>query len=203
MAMRGQVHFVALIAGLTGGLACGKSFVASEFARLGCRVVEADALGHAVLAPGGEAHEAVVKAFGTADRARLASVVFQDPEAMAQLNAIVHPAVRRLARQQFQEIARADPHAVIIYAAAILVETGGYREVDKLIVVACTREQQMARAMERPKATEADVLARLDRQWPLQKKLPYADYVIDTGGTREETLDRTKIVFEELRRLAS
>jgi dephospho-CoA kinase len=192
-----------LIVGLTGGLACGKSLVAMELGRLGCRIVEADELGHAVLQPGGEAHDAVVREFGTADRPRLASLVFGDPDAVARLNAIVHPAVRRLARRRFDEIAAADPHSIAVYVAAILIESGGYREVDKLIVLSCPREQQIARALERPNATQADVLARLDRQWPLQKKLEYADYVIDTGGTKEHALNQTKIVFEDLRRLAT
>jgi len=192
-----------LIAGLTGGLACGKSFVAAELGRLGCRIVEADELGHLVLQPGGEAHDAVVREFGTAERPRLASLVFGDPDAVARLNALVHPAVRRLARRRFEEIAAADAHAIAVYVAAILIETGGHREVDRLIVVSCPREQQIARALGRPNATEADVLARLDRQLPLQKKLEYADYVIDTGGTKEHALNQTKIVFEDLRRLAT
>ena len=189
-----------LIAGLTGGLACGKSFVADSLRELGCHIIEADALGHAVLQPGGEAYEAVLSRFGTVDRATLASLVFTNPEALAELNAIVHPAVRLRAKA---EIASQDPHAIIIYVAAILIETGGHRDVDKLIVVSCERDQQIARALERPHATEAGVRSRLASQLPLQEKLAYADYVIDTGGTKEHTLHQTKIVFEDLRRLAS
>lgn len=192
-----------LIVGLTGGLACGKSFIAAELGRLGCRIVEADALGHAVLQPGGEAHDAVMREFGTTDRPRLAELVFNDSEAIARLNAVVHPAVRRLAQREFREIAESDPRAIVVYVAAILIETGGHREVDKLIVATCPREQQIARALQRPNATESDVLGRLERQLPIQEKLGYADYVIDTGGTKAHTLDQTKIVFEDLRRLAS
>jgi dephospho-CoA kinase len=188
-----------LIVGLTGGLACGKSFVAAKLSELGCVIVEADELGHAVLEPGGEAHDAVLKLFGTVDRPALASLVFSDPEALAKLNAIVHPAVRQRAQAEF---ARQDPHAIVVYVAAILIESGGYADADKVVVVACPREQQIARALERPNATEAGVLARLARQLPLEEKLEYADYVIDTGGTKEETVSQTKIVFEELRRLA-
>jgi dephospho-CoA kinase len=188
-----------LIAGLTGGLACGKSFVAAEFRALGCTVIEADELGHAVLEPGGEAHDAVIQRFGTADRPALAARVFNDPKALADLNAIVHPAVRRRAKA---EIARQPRGAIVIYVAAILIESGGLEDVEKLIVVKCPRDQQMARALERPGATEANVLARLARQMPLEEKLRLADYVIDTGGTKESTIGQTKIVFEELRRLA-
>jgi dephospho-CoA kinase len=189
-----------LIAGLTGGLACGKSFVANYLRELGCHVVEADALGHAVLEPGGEAYDAVLSRFGTADRATLAAKVFKDPDALADLNGIVHPAVRLRAKA---EIARQDLKAIVIYVAAILIETGGYRDVDKLILVSCPREQQIARALERPHATEAGVLARLANQFSLEEKLPFADYIIDTGGTKEDTMHQTKMVYEDLRRLAS
>src|SRR2546425_374305 len=84
-----------------------------------------------------------------------------------------------------------------------VLEAGGHRDMDKLIVVNCRGEQQIERAMSRPGAVESDVLARIGRQMPLQKKLSLADYVIDTSGTKEETLRQTRIVYEELRRLAS
>jgi dephospho-CoA kinase len=165
-----------LIAGLTGGLASGKSFVASALRELGCYVVEADALGHEVLQPGGAAYEPVVRTFGegilrddgTIDRSRLARIVFSNPAELAKLNAIVHPAVHALAQVRFREIGERDRHAIVIYVAAILIETGGYRDLPKLIVVGCSREQQLARAMARPGATEADVQARLARQLPLE-----------------------------------
>jgi len=189
-----------LLAGLTGGLASGKSFIASQMRAWGRVVVEADELGHAALAPGGEAHDEVLKQFGTVDRPALASLVFSDPDALARLNAIVHPAVRRLLKA---EINRQDPHTFVVYEAAILIESGGYRDCDKLILAACPREQQIARALARPGATEAGVLARLARQMPLESKLKYADYIIDTSGTKEDTIGQTKMVVEDLRRLAS
>jgi dephospho-CoA kinase len=199
-----------LIAGLTGGLACGKSFVAAAFRDLGCHVVEADALGFEVMRPEGEAYARIVAEFGPPiqddggiiDRPRLARIVFADPAALERLNAIVHPAVRERARRRFREIGERDPHAIVIYAAAILIETGGYRECDKLVLVTCTREQQIERAMERHAAL-ADVLARLERQLPVEKKREFADYIVDTSGTKEETLRQTKMVYEDLRTLAS
>jgi dephospho-CoA kinase len=206
-----------LIAGLTGGLACGKSFVAEELQRLGCYVIEADELGHEVLMPGGEAYAPAVREFGaeilnadgSIDRARLAQAVFGNPAALGKLNAVVHPAVRERARRRFEEIGEQDPDAIVIYVAAILVETGAWREFDKLIVVDCSREAQVERATKRTHATPADVEARLGRQFPGEKKREHADYIIDTNGAREETLRQTKMVFEELsrsrdlRRLAS
>ena len=200
-----------LIAGLTGGLACGKSFVAEELRRLGCHIVEADELGHEVLLPGGKAYAPTVGQFGPEilnadgtidgkiDRARLARAVFGDPDALARLNAIVHPAVHELAQERFREIAREDPHAIVIYVAAILVETGAWRDYDKLIVVECSRETQIERALRRLNATQADVESRLGRQLPPEAKRRYANYIIQTDGAKEETLRQTRMVFEDLR----
>jgi dephospho-CoA kinase len=197
--------------GLTGGMACGKSFVAAALAKLGCHIIEADDVGHEVLNPGGEAYDAVIEEFGgeildergMIDRARLAERVFGDPEKLEKLNAIVHPAVRARASRQFQEIAAREPHSVVVYVVAILMESGAYKEVDKIIVVSCAREQQIERAMRRPGASEADVMARLERQMPLEKKKEFADYIIDTSGAKEDTLRQTEIVHQDLRRLAS
>jgi dephospho-CoA kinase len=191
------------IAGLTGGMACGKSFVAEAFRHLGAHVIEADELGHQAIGPAGEAHAQVLAAFGETDRAKLAAIVFGKPDQLEKLNAIVHPAVRQRARRMIDEIAARDPHSVILYVAAILMESGGLDGATKTIVVTCTREQQIARALERPGATKESVLARLEHQMPVSEKVARADYVIDTSGTKQETLRQTKLVFEELRKLAS
>jgi dephospho-CoA kinase len=169
--------------------------VAKTLAELGCHIIEADQLGHEVIQPGGAAHEAVLREFGTVDRSALAKVVFAHPERLAVLNAIVHPAVH--AREQ--EILAALPQGIAVIVAAILVETGTYTRLDCLIVAYCTREQQIERAMARQGATMEDVLARLDRQMPLDEKRKYADYVIDTSGTKEETLRQTNEVYHCLR----
>ena len=108
-----------------------------------------------------------------------------------------------LPRLCFRQIAVEDPHAVIVYVAAILIETGAWRDFDKLVLVDCSRETQTERALTRPNATPADVEGRLSRQLPAEKKRPHADYIIVTDGSKEETLRQTKMVFEDLRRLAS
>jgi dephospho-CoA kinase len=197
--------------GLTGGMACGKSFVAAELAKLGCHVIEADEVGHEVLEPGGEAYDAVLAAFGPEildadgriDRTRLGARVFGDSAQLDKLNSIVHPAVRTRATRAFAEIGARDPHGIVVYVAAILLESGAYKEVDKIIVVSCARAQQIERAMHRPDATQAGVLARLERQMPLEKKKEFADYIIDTSGAKEDTLRQTEMVYRELRRLSA
>jgi dephospho-CoA kinase len=197
--------------GLTGGLASGKSFVGRELARLGCHVLSADEIGHEVLLPEGAAYGAVLAEFGDdildagrqIDRRKLAGLVFQDPARLEKLNRIVHPAVRERQQALAAEIAAREPNAILVVEAAILVETGSYRNFDKLIVVVCRREQQIERASKRDETTLEDLMARLDRQLPLEDKRKVADYVIDTSGTKEETLAQTRHVYESLRSLSA
>lgn len=196
--------------GLTGGLASGKSFVGRALADLGCLLVKADELGHLVLEPDGEAFEAVVKEFGRGilgengaiDRKRLASEVFNRPDRLAALNAIVHPPVIRLEEKIIEEFASRKPDGIAVMEAAILIETGSYKRFDKLIVAVCTPEQQVQRASERDGLTREEALARIARQMPLAEKLKYADYVVDTSGAKEDTLRQVKEVWNRLRSLA-
>lgn len=196
-------------AGLTGGLACGKSFVSRVFEELGCHVVRADLLGREVLMTNGEAYQPVVDLFGPAildgegniDRKKLATVVFAEPERLAQLNAIVHPAVIRREEEFLSQAELSDPFGIGMVEAAILIETGSHRRFDKLIVVVCTPEQQMERALRRDGSTPDEVRARLSRQMPVEEKRRYADYIIDTSGTKESTVEQTTAVYKALRSL--
>jgi len=195
--------------GLTGGLACGKSFVGETLAQLGCHVLQADRLGHEVLLVGGEAYAPVVREFGAGvmdaageiDRRALAAQVFGKPERLALLNSLVHPPVLRREEEWLARVAAQDPHAIAVVEAAILIETGSYRRFDKLIVVTCDVQQQVARSMKRDGAARAEVLARLGRQMPLAEKLKFADFVIDTSGAKEETVRQARAVYESLRRM--
>lgn len=197
--------------GLTGGLASGKSFVGRALADLGCYLIRADELGHQVLEPGGEAYDAVVGEFGTGilnpdrtlDRRRLGALVFHDPPRLARLNALVHPPVRARTRRLLEEYEAAHPHGIAVVEAAILIETGSYRDYARLILAVCGKEQQIERAMARDGLTREQVLDRLSRQMPLDEKIQYADYVIDTSGARENTLAQTRAVHESLLGLKS
>jgi len=192
--------------GLTGGLASGKSFVGRALADLGCFLIQADELGHRVLQPGGEAYDAVIREFGPGivradgaiDRLKLAALVFHDSQRLAALNALVHPPVWARERCLMDEYAAAHPHGIAVVEAAILVETGSYRNYSKLIVAVCSEEQQIKRAMSRDGMTREQVLDRLSRQMPLAEKIQYADYVIDTSGAKENTLAQTGAVYQAL-----
>jgi dephospho-CoA kinase len=197
--------------GLTGGIASGKSFVGEALAGYGCLLIHADELGHAVLAPGGEAYEGVVQEFGreiltsdgTIDRRALAVRVFADAERLARLNALVHPAVFRREDESIAAFGALHPKGIAVVEAAILIETGSYSRFDKLILVTCAEEQQVERALRREGAVKSDIRARISRQMPLDEKRKYADFVIDTSGAKEDTLRQTRAVYDALRRIES
>jgi dephospho-CoA kinase len=193
--------------GLTGGLATGKSFVGSCFVSMGCHLVHADELGHQVLAPDGEAYQGVIREFGSGildeggaiDRRKLAAEVFSKPDRLAVLNSLVHPAVFSREERWMEEIRAADPNGVVIVEAAILIETGSYQRFSRLILTVCSEEQQIERAMRRDGLTREEILARLSRQLPLEEKRKFADYVIDTSGSKDDTLLQTREVYNSLR----
>ena len=195
--------------GLTGGLACGKSFVGEVLRGYGCLLIQADEIGHAVLAPGGDAYEPVVREFGSEildaegriDRKALAARVFGAPERLAALNRLVHPAVFREEDVLMAGFAARDPHGIAIVEAAILIETGSNRRYDRIVLVTCREEQQVERALRREGSSLSDVNARLSHQMPLAEKRKFADFVIDTSGEKEETVRQTGVVFRELRRI--
>ena len=198
-----------ILVALTGGMATGKSHVGKILESLGCHLIEADALGHLALSPGGEAFAPAVAEFGTGilksngsiDRKVLASIVFTDPEKLHALNAIVHPAVARLQQGKVEAIQKRDPNAIIVVEAAIHIETGGYKRYQKLILVICEEQEQVKRAMARDGANREEVLARIAQQMTLSEKRKYADYVIDTSGTPEDTRRQTVEVYNSLRGL--
>jgi dephospho-CoA kinase len=195
--------------GLTGGLASGKSFVGEQLAALGCFVIQADRLGHDVLMPDGEAYASAVAEFGTGilnpdrtiDRRRLAAIAFADPERLALLNGMVHPPVQQRIRKLLETFAAREPNGIAVVEAAILIETGTYKNYQRLIVAVCTEEEQLERAMRRNGISREEALSRLRRQLPLSEKVKYADYVIDTSGSKQKTIEQTWTLYESLRRI--
>lgn len=194
--------------GLTGSIAVGKSFVTSVFAELGCRILDADQTAREVVAPGAAGLKAVATAFGddvltpegTLDRKRMAAIVFADEEQRQRLNHILHPFI--IARQDeiLREWEAEDPSGVGIVDAALMIESGGYKRFDKLIVVHCRPEVQLERLMLRNKLTLAEAERRIASQMPQEEKQKYADYLIDTSDGFEPARKRTVEVFNELRK---
>lgn len=190
--------------GLTGGLATGKSFVGSTLESFGCHWIRADDLGRQVLER--EAYDSVVEHFGrdildeggAIDRKRLSKEVFGNPQRLSLLNSLVHPWVFRREETFFEQVAREDPDGIGIVEAAILIETGSYVRFQKLILTVCSEAQQVERAVQRDGSTEAEIRARISRQMPIEEKRKYADYIIDTSGTKESTVEQTRAVYDAL-----
>jgi len=194
--------------GLTGGLASGKSTVAGFFRELGAYHIDADRLAHELIGPGGSAEREVIARFGGGivgtdggiDRKALAAIVFADAQALADLNAIVHPKVRiEIAERIAGHEAGAAPADIALVDAALLVESGIHRDLDALIVVACPEATQVARAVARGGLSEADARARIAAQAPLDRKLAVADFVIDNGASLDDTKRQVSRVWESLR----
>src|SRR6185295_14784875 len=160
--------------GLTGSIAVGKSFVSGVLAELGCRVLDADKTAREVVEPGSLALRDVVAQFGpevvqsdgTLDRAALGALVFQDASKRAILNSILHPYIIAQQDEQLREWEAVDAGGIAIVDAALMIESGGYKRFDKLIVVHCRPEVQVERLMRRDKLSRDEALRRINSQMP-------------------------------------
>ena len=180
--------------GLTGGIASGKSTVASMLRDLDCPVLAADALGHELLEPGQTAYAEVVREFGidildsygNVDRTALGEIVFADEERRKKLNGILHPRIREIIEKWFTALDQPGGPELAIVEAALIIEAGFNQNLNKLIVCWCRRAQQVERLMERG-LTEEQALQRIAAQMPMEEKRSLADETIDCSGTIEET----------------
>lgn len=199
--------------GLTGGFASGKSTVAQMFAARGARLIDADQIARELLRPGQPTYYKVVNHFGpkivdltgAIDRAKLAELAFSGGR-VQELNQIVHPAVIARQEEWMRGVAAEDPRAVVIVEAALILEAGAEKNFDKLIVVTCLPEQRIERFAARQRVDREEARAEVERrmraQWPDERKLAAAHYVIDNSGSLEQTQHRVAEVFAELKRLA-
>jgi dephospho-CoA kinase len=193
-----------LVVGLTGSIAMGKTETARMFACLGYPVFDADAAVHRLYDTGGAAVPLIERAFpgavseGKVDRARLSEIVAGDPQALARLEALVHPLVRR-DQQSFLEAAREAGHALAVLDIPLLFETGRDADVDVVVVVSAPEDVQKARVLARPLMTREKFAAILDRQLPDSEKRRRADYVVDTSTGLEEAFEQVRAVADELR----
>jgi dephospho-CoA kinase len=192
--------------GLTGGIAVGKSTVMGVLAELGAVCFDADRIAREVVEPGRPALATIVAEFGrevlgpdgSLDRAALGRVVFADAERRRRLEAILHPTIIAEQDRLVAEALARDPEAIVVVDAALMIESGGYKRFDLLVVVHCDPETQLARLMRRNALSRDEALARVAAQMPQAEKLAYADLAIDTSGTLDETRRRTEAVWAEL-----
>lgn len=190
---------------LTGGIATGKSYVLEQFRRRGVPCLDADSLAHGVTAPGTEATAAIAARFGpdvlapdgSVDRAKLGPIVFADPVARLDLEALVHPAVYRAITAGLRAF-ELDGASLAVVDVPLLYESGHADDFDRVIATACPPEIQLARLLERG-LSEAEARQRIAAQWPTEHKARRATFVISTEGTFEQTDHQVDEILAGLR----
>ena len=199
-----------LIVGLTGGVASGKTVISKILREEGAYLIDADQIAKDLVRPHTSTWNELRRVFGdgildedgSIHRKKLAAKVFSDPEQRNLLNQILHPRIKEEMDRRTKEIGQNDPEAIVVIDAALLVELGNYREMDRLIVVASTARQQIERLRNRNGMEEEEAQKIITCQMPLEEKLKVADFVIRNEGSLEETKRRVKEVFQELKRIA-
>lgn len=209
--MRKELPKKVLKVGLTGGIAAGKSVVGEMFAALGAHVIQADEISHQLMQPGQPVYREVVAHFGaeilnpdgSVNRPRLAELAFSGkPSRVQELNQIVHPAVIRREEEWMEQVSQRDPQAVAIVEAALILEAGMAKGLDRLVVVTCRPEQRIERWARRLNVDEEtarrEVTRRMAAQLPDEEKIKAADYVVDNSGPLDETRRQVKEIYAEL-----
>lgn len=192
--------------GLTGSIGVGKSFVAGVLAELGCQVLDADLTAREVVEPHSVALEKVVAEFGgdvlqpdgALDRAKLGALVFGDAQRRGTLNSILHPYIIARQDELLREWEAVDPDGIAVVDAALMIESGGYKRFDKLIVVHCRPEVQLQRLMLRNGLSREEAEQRISAQMSQEEKKKFADYLIDTSEGFDDTRRQTEKVYGAL-----
>jgi dephospho-CoA kinase len=192
---------------LTGGIATGKTHVLDRFRKRGVPCLDADEFAHGVTSAGSEPTRAIAERFGpdiltadgALDRKKLASLVFADPAARRDLEAIVHPAVYRAIAAGLRGFELLGGYELAVVDVPLLYETGHAADFDRVIVTICPPALQIARLLERGVSSEREAQQRLAAQWPTEQKAALADFVIRTDGTFEETDRQVEAVYQQLR----
>ena len=194
-----------IVIGLTGGIASGKSTVSGELSRQGVPIFDADQNARYAVAKGSKGLAMVVEAFGNEyltvegelNRPKVSELVFRDKQALKTLEGILHKIVWENA-EGFLQAQREQGAKLAVLDVPLLIETGWHKQVDKVWLVAVSRQQQIERAMLRSGMTEAEVVARINSQMSLEEKRKYADVVLDNSGSLEQTLAQVQGELKKL-----
>lgn len=191
------------IIGLTGGIASGKSTVAEILKDMGVPVIDADQLSRQIVIPGESAYNAIVSEFGssilnsdlTINRTALGKIIFADPAARLRLEAVTHPAIRKLAEEELLRLKQTG-HQVVIYMAPLLIEAGASSRVDEIWVVYVDRETQLKRVMTRDNVTMEEAQQKLAAQMPMEVKKHHGSVVIDNRGSKAELARQVRELWD-------
>jgi dephospho-CoA kinase len=192
--------------GLTGGIATGKSTVDAVLRELGAHVIDADVLAREVVEPGEPALAEIAAEFGPGvlapdgrlNRKALGAIVFADPDRRRALEALTHPRMRERLLRRVDELAAERFRGLVVYDAAVLIESGTHRLMDRLVVVVTDEATQIARLMARDDIGCQEALRKIQSQIPLAEKAKLADYVIDNSGDPAATAMEVRRVYEAL-----
>ncbi|HRD02351.1 MAG TPA: dephospho-CoA kinase [Candidatus Saccharicenans sp.] len=195
-----------LTVGLTGGIATGKSVVANILQDKGCYVENADLLAQILMLPGGEAYLAVINHFGqqilsddgSIDRQKLARIIFMEPEERDVLNSLTHPLILRKVGQKVASLEKSGDYEIYVTEAALILEAGYQVFYDRVVLTFCKPETQVERLIQRDGLSPEEAWLKIKSQWPLEKKIPLADYLIDTSGQLTETVEQTEELYLRL-----
>jgi dephospho-CoA kinase len=195
--------------GLTGSIAVGKSFVLGVLRELGARTIDADQVARECVEPETPGLTAVVSEFGngvlqadgTLDRTKLGAIVFGDEARREKLNSLLHPFIIARQDELLQQWESETPEAIAVIDAALMIESGGYKRFDKLIVVHCQSEIQIKRLMKRNGLSRDEAELRIKSQMPQEEKMKYADYLVDTSGEFADTRRQVESLWQMLQTL--
>jgi dephospho-CoA kinase len=202
---------LSLLVGLTGGMGSGKTLAASFFKGLGAFVLDADLICRKLVEPGQPAWREISDTFGkdifTAsgdlDRKRLADIIFGDPKKKGTLENILHPKVFEIEKLEYNTICKEHPNAVVIVDAALLIESGNYKKMDKVIVVTSDEKKRINRVLARSDMSEDEVTARIKNQMPSEEKVRYADFVLENSLNKDSLRFKVKDIHTKLALLAA
>jgi dephospho-CoA kinase len=197
---------VSLLVGLTGGIGSGKSLAAKFFAEKGAHIIDSDQLSRELVCPGHPALKEIVDVFGefildpsgNLDREALAKIIFEDTEKKSALEAILHPKIIVREQEIYLNTSASNPSAIVIVDAALLIESGNYMNVDKVIVVQSREEQQVQRILSRGSQSYDQAISRIKNQMSFEEKSKYADYILDNQSQPEGLRINVQEIYAKL-----
>ena len=202
---------MSLLVGITGGMGSGKTLAAAIFHEFGAYILDADIICRKLVEPGQPAlkeisesfGETIINEYGNLDRKKLAQVIFCDSKKKKELENILHPRVFEFEKLEYENICQKDPKALVIIDAALLIESGNYIRMDKVIVINTDRNTRIERVIARSSWERDEVVARIDNQMPIKEKMKYADFVLDNFSDKISLRKKVKDLYEKLSFMAA
>jgi len=202
---------LSLLTGITGGMGSGKTLVASIFFEFGAHILDADAICQKLVEPGQPAlkeiseyfGENIIDEFGNLDRKKLAQIIFFDQNKKKALENILHPRVFEIENLEYKNICQQNPKALVMIDAALLIESGNYKKMDKIIVINTDKKTQIERVLARSGLDHKEVISRIDSQMAISEKIKYADFVLENSLDKISLRKKVEKLHIELSNLAA